>query len=461
MKPAITVAALALLLETGSAVQAEPKRPSVVVFLTDDQRADCLGCAGHPLLKTPHIDRLAAEGVRFQNAFVTTSICAISRASLFTGRLCRNHKVGDFATPLPREVLAAGFPALLKKAGYRTACFGKWGVGGPPPTEVFDTWDAWGGQGTYFLDLNGQKLHNSEYLARRAEEFLRSCKPGQPFCLLVYYKSPHEPYQPDPRDAALFKDDKVPVPRTATAAHFEKMPAFIRESEGRTRALKNHPTPEAYQEFVKQYLRCLAGVDRSVGQILNVLDDLKRTDDTLVVYSSDNGFFLGEHGLSHKWLMHEESIRVPLIVRYPALPRAMHGKRLEQLVLNIDVAPTVLDFAGLEAPAGTDGRSLRPLLTGKPVEWRTDFFYEHHFHLNGKIPRTEGVRTADWKYITYYDVKPAFEELYDLKQDPHEEKNLAGDPAHKERLEQMRALYRQHLAKLPPPVLPNPPKKAK
>src|SRR4029077_7189959 len=193
---------------------------------------------------------------------------------------------------------------------------------------------------------------------------------------------------------------------------------------GRTRAVKAHPTAEAYQEFVKQYLRLIAGVDRSVGKILKLLDDLKMADDTIVVYSSDNGFFLGEHGLSHKWLMHEESIRIPLIISDPRRPSSSAGRRRDQLVLNIDLAPTLLDLAGAEIPPGTDGQSLRPLLAGDSPPWRTDFFYEHHFHDAGKIPRTARTRPANWKSITYSCVEPVFQQLYDLAADPHEEHNL-------------------------------------
>jgi arylsulfatase A-like enzyme len=454
-----TAFALALVVQACSAPapQEPERRPSVVLLLTDDLRWDCLGCAGHPVLRTPNLDRLASEGAMFRNAFVTTSICAISRASIVSGRYCRSHKVGDFATPLPPAVLAETFPALLKRAGYRTGCFGKWGIGAPLPRDVFDVWESWSGQGDYFLPLGGERVHNSEYLARRAEEFLRSTPADQPFCLLVLYKSPHDPYgQPDPRDADLFKDDPVPVPRTAAPEHFERQPAFIRASEGRTRAQKFYPTPDRLPGHIKDYLRLVAGVDRSVGRILGVLDELRRARDTMVLFSSDNGFFLGERGLSHKWLMHEESIRVPLLLRYP---RAVSPRRVDEMALNIDLAPTVLDFAGLAVPAGIDGRSLRPLVEGRPREWRTDFFYEHHYHHGGKIPRTEGVRTADWKYITYFDVDPPFEELYDLRADPFEERNLATDAGHRDRLEALRARHRDYVARLGPPVLPAPPRK--
>jgi arylsulfatase A-like enzyme len=191
-----------------------------------------------------------------------------------------------------------------------------------------------------------------------------------------------------------------------------------------------------------------------VGEIRRLLADLKLANNTIVVFSSDNGFFLGEHGLSHKWLMHEESIRIPLIISDPRRSSSSAGRRLDQLVLNIDLAPTLLDLAGAEIPPGTDGQSLRPLLAGESPAWRTDFFYEHHFHYAGKIPRTEGVRTANWKYITYSGVEPVFEELYDLAADPHEEHNLAGDPAYRERLESLRKRYGDYVARLGPPVLP-------
>ncbi|HLJ10727.1 MAG TPA: sulfatase [Planctomycetaceae bacterium] len=433
---------------------AEPSRPNFIVLLADDLRADCLGFSGHPLVKTPHIDRLASEGVTFKNAFVTTAICCISRASFITGRYARHHHVADFDTALSPELLTDTYPAVLHRAGYHTGCFGKWGLGGKSPEGVFDVWDAWGGQGEFFHVVDGERIHNSEFLTRKTAEFLRGRPANQPFCLLVYYKSPHDPYQPDPRDADLFSADVIEPPATYTDRHFAAMPEFIRKSEGRTRAMNAHGTPEKYQEFVKQYLRCIAGVDRSAGQIKALLDELKLTDNTVIVVSSDNGFFLGEHGLSHKWLMHEESIRIPLVIRDPRLPERLRGRRLDNIVLNIDLAPTLVDLAGAEIPKGTDGRSLKPLLAGENVPWRSDFFYEHHFHYGGKIPRTEGVRTSRWKYITYYDVEPAFEELYDLAADPHEEHNLAGDAAHREQLEILRKRYREYLMQFGPPVLP-------
>src|SRR5262245_19180889 len=429
-------------------------RPNLLLLLTDDQRWDCLGCAGHPFLKTPNIDCLAAEGVQFRNAFVTTSICCVSRASYITGRMCRHHGVGDFNTPLPPKVLETSLPAKLKAAGYRTGIFGKWGIGGREPRELFDVWDAWGGQGEYAIRVGDEWVHNSEYLSWRARQFLADCRPDQPFCLMVLFKAPHDKFLPDPRDAHLFDDVTITPPRPATPAHFDAMPEFLRKSLGKSRANTDIPTPEKYQQYVKDYLRLIAGVDRSVGQILCDLNRRCLAQNTVVVYGSDNGYFLGERGLVHKWLMYEESIRVPLIVRDPRLPCAMRGRKVDSMALNIDIAPTFYDLAGLTPPPDLDGRSLRPLLEGRQVDWRSDFFYEHHFDANNTIPRVEGVRGERWKYVAYPSESPRYEELFDLQSDPHEEHNLAPAPNQQAQLETMRRRYNEYLAALPPPVLP-------
>lgn len=446
MKRAWTILILAGCGGAAGVVDEPPPRPSFVVFIADDHRADALSAAGHAILRTPHLDRLAAEGVLFRNAFVTTSICAISRASLLSGRLARHHKVGDFATALPPDALAASFPAVLKKGGWRTGCFGKWGIGGPAPKDVFDVWDAWGDQGPY---LHGD-VHNSEWLARKAEEFIRSTPRGQPFCLVVLFKAPHDPYVPDARDAELYKDVDVKAP--ASAAGYDALPPFLKTSEARTRH-DRWIAKAGFAEFVRNYLRCVAGVDRAVGKVLWALDDARRAGETLVAYTSDNGFLLGEHGLIEKWHMWEESIRVPLIVKAPWTSPAMRGKAVDALALNIDLAPTIVDWSGEPSPSGYDGRSLRPLLTGRASTWRTEFFYEHHFAYKGRIPRTEGLRTDRWKYATYFDVPGPAEQLFDLQADPREERNLVDDPGAADALASMRARYRQAAAALGPPVV--------
>ena len=253
----------------------------------------------------------------------------------------------------------------------------------------------------------------------------------------MLFKAPHDPYIPDPRDAALFKDVDFPHP----PSNFDALPEFLRTSEARTRYDK-WIAKAGYAEFARNYLRCVAGVDRAVGRIAEAVDP-----DTLLAFTSDNGFLLGEHGLIEKWHMWEESIRVPLFVRGPGV---RPGAR-DALALNIDLGPTILDYAGLPA-TGMDGRSLRPILEGRHAPWRRDFFYEHHYHHKGRIPRTEGVRTERWKYVVYFE--PPAEQLFDLLADPREMRDLARDPAAAGQLDALRARYRELAGALPPPVLP-------
>jgi len=426
---------------------AEAKQPNLIVMIADDQRADALSCVGHPFLKTPNIDRLATEGVMFNNAFVTTSICCTTRADFLSGNYSRRHGILTFNQKMKPVVLAATYPAVLKKAGYRVGMIGKWGIG-LPPAGTFDYWQAWTGQGSFFHDVDGKRVHNSMRLAMWAEEFL-SVKDDRPFCLVVCYKSPHEPFQPDPELGDLFPGVKFPPPKTYSEKHFKQIPEFSQKSEGRTRLMKRHPTPESYQQFVRNYLGCVASIDRSVGKIRSVLDREKLTDNTVMVYTSDHGFLLGEHGLSGKWLMYEESIRIPLIVRDGRQPKQLQGKRLDEMVLSIDLASTLLELAGVKNAPEMDGRSLLPVINGKtPNDWRQDYFYEHHFAFRGRIPHTEGIRGQQWKYTVYYpydsfDLEhPLHEELFDLAADPLEEHNLAGEKRHAGRLAELRKRYR-------------------
>lgn len=445
----LSCAAMALVAAAIGPAQAAP-RPNVVLLVTDDQRADCLSCSGHPQLQTPHIDRLAREGVRYANAFVTTAICCTSRASLISGQYARRHGVWGFNAPLGEQALQHSFPAALKRAGYRTACLGKWGIGGPEPRELFDTWHAWGGQGEFFEDLDGQRVHNSEMLARRAQRFIEAGPADAPFLLVVYYKSPHEPYEPDPQDAPLFRDATFPDP--AEACDFDRLPPFVQKSEGRIRLVRDCPTSPDYQEFVRQYLRCVAGVDRSVGKVLDTLQRRGQLDDTLVIFTSDNGFLLGEHGLSGKWLAYEESIRVPLVVRFPrSMTGAPQGAVSPSLTLNLDIAPTILQAAGLPIPESYDGRPLLESATGALAAPREDFFYEHHYEHGGRIPRTDAVRTAGWKYVIYPGVDPPLEALYNLGSDPAEQQNLVGDADYRARLDDLRARHRAFVQRLGPP----------
>ena len=430
-------------------LRAQPrKRPNVVFLLTDDQRWDSLGCMGNRIIQTPHVDRLSREGVTFVNNFVTTSICMVSRASIFTGQYLSTHGINEFAEQLSPEVFARSYPGVFRAAGYRTGFIGKWGLDKKPlPESRFDYWKGFPGQGRYFPE--GPKgPHLTTVMGRQALEFLAGCTQDRPFFLQVSFKAPHvqdeDPKQflDDPEDAALYRDVTIPPPRTADTRYLSQLPLEVHRSENRRRWAVRFSTPELYQESVKSYYRLITGVDRVAGAIRGELARRGFADNTIIVFTSDNGFYLAEHGLAGKWLMHEESIRTPMIVYDPRLPAGARGARRREMTLNIDAGPTLLSLAGLEIPRSMQGRSLTALLAGSgSPAWRKEFFYEHTFTARGWIPRVEGVRNERWKYTRYLDSDPPFEELFDLAADPHEERNLSRDAARKTTLAAMRSRY--------------------
>lgn len=425
------------------------ERPNIIVLLADDQRWDTLGVYGNSIIQTPHIDRLAGMGVTFKNAFVTTSICASSRASILTGQYVSRNGVWDFRTELTPEQLALTYPGVLKKAGYRLGFTGKWGVG-RPPAGLFDYDKSFPGQGNYRVEVKGQQRHLTALQGDHAIEFLEGSSTDAPFCLSISFKAPHvqdsydlseEPFPFDPELKELYGDDRIPPPKTAAREYFDRLPAFLKNSENRKRWAIRFWGPDRYQESVKGYYRLISGIDTVVGRIVRKLADKKLTENTIILYTSDNGFYLGEYGLAGKWLPHEASVRVPFIVYDPRSPE-LQGTRRNEMVLNIDVGPTVLHLAGADVPSVMQGRSLLPLLEGKDVAWRTDFFYEHLFR-HPLIPPTEAVRTERWKYIRYVESDPVYEELYDLKQDALEENNLVSSSSHAGVLNEMRTSWRR------------------
>jgi arylsulfatase A-like enzyme len=413
------------------------RRPNIVFLLTDDQRWDSLACMGNPIVLTPNIDRLAARGVRFENHFVTTAICVSSRASIFTGLYSRCHGIWNFSDSFPPDLFARSYPALLRQAGYRTGFIGKWGIdGGAMPSDSFNYFRGFQGQGRYFPDKSDPRRHLTAIMGAQAAEFLSGCTPQQPFCLAISFKAPHvqddhpEQFLYDPADQDLYQNAAIPIPETAHPRFIAELPLSIQRSEARRRWAVRFATPALYQASVKAYYRLVTGVDREVGRLMKLLSDSGLDQNTVIVYSSDNGFYLSEHGLAGKWFTHEESIRTPLIITDPRLPPSSQNRRISQMTLNIDIAPTLLDLAGAPIPPSMQGRSLRPLLQDTAPDWRREWFYEHHFRSNGWIPATEGVRTPRWKHVLHIDEKPPFEELYDLASDPRETRNLARSPRH-------------------------------
>lgn len=454
--PVVLQAALlsaACLMNNEGRPTASEERPNLVLLVTDDHPFDALGCAGHPILRTPHMDALARGGVRFTHAFVTTPICAASRASILTGRYERAHGYTFGQPALAEASVQQSYPSLLRRAGYRVGFVGKLGVAVSDEgrEEMFEEFTS--GTYPYFREPPPEEeggndeappRHLTELNTERAIAFLRATD-DRPFCLSVSFQAPHaEDDNPDqyvwPASCDdLYLEDAVSGPDTAAPAFFEGLPDFLRSGLNRERWHWRFDTPEKQARMVKGYYRMLSGVDLGIGRLLTTLDELGLRENTVVLLIGDNGYFLGERGYAGKWTMHERSIRVPLIVFDPRRAGDQEepgGDLSDAFALNVDIAPTLLDLAGVEAPEGMQGRSLRPLLERASPAWREEVFTEHLWDFD-RIPRTEGLRTRDWKYIRYLD-HPEYEELYDLRSDPLEENNLARVESHAERLKQLR-----------------------
>ena len=428
------------------AAQTTTGRPNILYLMTDDQRNDMLGCAGNSIIQTPNIDGLARRGVRFTNAFVTTAICMTNRACVFSGQYAARHGIHSFKTSFRPEQLAETYPAVLKDHGYRTGFIGKWGVA-QPPADLFDYNRGFPGQGYFFANRgDGSPIHLTDLMADQAIEFLQQHDDRtEPFCLSISFKAPHvqdpnrfDLYEPVLRH--MYRDVTIPTPPLSSAEFFAQLPEFLRVSENRVRWQARFSTAEKYQESVKSYYRLITGVDMAVGRILDELERLGLADNTVVIFTSDHGFYLGERGFAGKWYAHDLSLRVPLIVRDPRLPSEQQGTTRAEVVLSIDLAPTMLDYADTPAPQRMQGQSIRRLVAGQQVPWRDTFFYEHLFR-HERIPRSEAVRTPNWKYIRYLDSLPLYEELYDLQRDPAEADNLANDEGYSETLQQLRAVW--------------------
>ena len=434
--------------------------PNILFILTDNQRADLLGCAGNPIIQTPHLDLLAQRGVRFANAFATSPICAASRASYLTGLYECRHQFTFKTPPLRTEFTDHSYPALLKAAGYRTGFIGKFGIESHGKLLVeneeatlkkmfdeFDNFEHWGlfegsPQGYFVEQAEGRKKHLTDITAEKAINFLRECQPDQPWCLSVSFNAPHA-QDDDPRlyiwpqsEDKLYENEIIPEAINSGPAFFQSLPKFIRESENRVRWHSRFDTPENYQRNRKGLYRMVSGVDRNVGRIIKCLEQQSFKNNTVILFASDHGMYYGERGLSDCWQLNEESMRIPLII---CDPRTQGGSRaaIEEMVLNIDLAPTILALAGLPRPQNIQGQNLLPLIEGTIDDWRDEFFCEHRFDHPG-MAKSEGVRTKRWKYIRYFEQNPVYEELYDLESDPHESQNLAGGPSVAAQLTEMR-----------------------
>ena len=425
------LAAVALTL-LPQATRADP--PNILFLLADDWRGDTLGCAGS-VVRTPHLDALAKRGVRFTECRVTTSICCVSRATLLTGQHMARHGIDRFGLPLSPEAWAQTYPALLRQAGYHTGFVGKFGVG-KIGEKAFDFQRVY--EGVHWMpDGKDAKVHVTAKNERDALAFLAARPKDKPFCLSVSFFAAHaedkapEQYLPQPWSAKLYEGVTIPVPRTATEAHFKALPPFLATelNEGRVRWRKRFDTPERFQTYMTNYYRLATEADAVVGRLVAELRTQGVLETTLIVFTGDNGYFHGERGLADKWYPYEEALRVPLIVCDPRMRPGIRGTTSAARVLNLDVAPTLLDAAGVRVPARMQGREVRTFYTAeKPPAGRDEFYYQHPVILGkDRIPRCESVVSRDVTYTVWPDFD--FEELYDRRTDPGEERNLAGDAA--------------------------------
>jgi N-acetylglucosamine-6-sulfatase len=434
-----------------------PGRRNVVFVLSDDHRYDFMRFmpTAPQFLETPHMDRMARQGAHLANAFVSTSLCSPSRASILTGQYMHHHRVVDNQRPEPEETVF--FPQYLQTAGYETAFVGKWHMGHDHdrPRPGFDHWASFKGQGTYFdptLNINGRREtlagYTTDVLTDQALAWLKNGRDAtRPFFLYLSYKAVHYPFQPAPRHRGRYA--RAPVRRPETMANTERnyqtQPHWVRErrysihgvDHMETGPYDNDPVP-SFDDLYRQYCETVHGLDENLGRVLDYLDESRLSDSTLVVYMGDNGFALGEHGFYDKRDAFEESIRVPMLAYAPGLIEP--GTRVTQMVQNIDVAPTLLDAAGLRPPAAAqmDGRSFLPLLAGQSTPWRDHILYEYHWEWNfPATPTTFAIRTDRYKYIFYHGVWD-HDGFYDLQTDPHERHNLINVPAYRAQIEAMK-----------------------
>ncbi len=451
---------------------ASNNRPNILFVMTDDHAANAMSCYGSKINETPNMDRMAAEGMRLDNCFCSNSICTPSRATILTGQY--SHVNGVYTLRDEFDGSRDNVAKMLRRAGYQTAVIGKWHLYSDP--TGYDYWIVLPGQGLYhdpiFIEMGkGErkiKGYATDLIADMSIEWLRNRDRSRPFFLLCHHKAPHRPWEPDEKHARMYEDIEIPEPdslfddyrnRSQAAANAKlKIGEDMHEGDLKREippGLKGNDLRRwAYQIYIKDYLRCVASIDDNVGRLLDYLDEEGLTDNTVAIYTSDQGMFLGEHGYYDKRFMYEESLRMPFIVRYP--PEIKPGTVNDDIVLNNDFAPLFLDYAGVDVLPEMQGRSFRPVLAGNtPEDWQTSMYYRYWMHLaHHGVPAHYGVRTKRYKLIYYYGeplgksgavdepTEPEWE-LFDLANDPYEMNNVYDDAAYADAVRELRAeLYR-------------------
>ena len=477
----LQVSAVSTTAAASSSGAAPPKRPNILYIMSDDHAAHAIGAYGSRLASlnpTPTIDRIAREGVLFSNAFVTNSICTPARATIMTGQYSHTNGVKTLDQPLEpaRQYLAL----LMRKAGYQTAIVGKWHLGDEP---AFDWYAVLPGQGSYFnpiLHLSDQgpwpnnlkrfadydSLHSSQVITDHSLDWLKKRDRSKPFFLMNHFKSPHDNFENAERYDFLYDKTDIPEPESlwvqpnyGSQATNGMGTSIGKRNTRRNMGMHMFVDPKlsdeeykrtAYQRYLKKYLRCVRGVDDSVGRLLAYLEDAGELDNTAIFYTSDQGLMLGEHDYIDKRWMYEESMRIPMLVRYPGFAAA--GTRPDALISNIDIAPTLLGLAGVPTPDYMQGRSFAPILQGRtPADWRTEVYYRYWMHMtHHDNPAHYGIRTKGFKLIFFYGLpldavgalpkrtQPGWE-LYDLRKDPHEMQNVYREPQYRDVVTRLKA----------------------
>ena len=446
------------------------EKPNIIFIMSDDHAAHAMSCYGSRINQTPNLDRIAREGMRFDNCFCTNSICGPSRATILTGTYNHVNGMTTLASRLDNRQL--NFAKLLQHSGYQTAMIGKWHLGQGPehwPTG-FDYWNILQGQGPYFdpeMVCDGEKIryhgYTTDIITDLCLDWLQQRDSDRPFCLLYHHKAPHRHWEPDDKHAQMYDDVDIPEPETFDDDYSNRAAAAAEAKMRIDRDLNDQdlkqPVPKGltpaeekswkYQRYIKDYLRCVASIDDNVGRLLDYLDKQGLTENSIVIYTSDQGFFLGDHNWYDKRFMYEESLRMPFIIRYP---REIAANSVSQeMILNVDFAPTFLDYAGIDRPEPMQGTSFRPLLNDSvPEGWQTSMYYRYWMHLaHHNVYAHYGIRTLRYKLIFYYadalnqpgavdDSRQPEWELFDLKKDPSELNNLYADPEYSEVVKELK-----------------------
>ncbi len=421
--------------------------PNIIFILTDDQRFDAIGYVGNPLAHTPEMDKLATSGTFFENAMVTTPICAASRASLLSGVYERTHQFNFQTGNIREEYMSQAYPKLLRDAGYYTAFYGKYGVRYPEQDKLFDEHETYDRntrfpdrRGYYYKTIGEDSVHLTRYTGQKAIDFIDQADSDQPFCLALNFSAPHA--QDNAEDQYFWQEEvnhvldkeTVPPPSRGGDSFFDRLPEAVKAGFNRLRWTWRYDTPEKYQHSVKGYYRMIAGIDLEIAKIRKSLEEKGLDKNTVIILMGDNGYFLGERQLAGKWLMYDNSVRVPLIIYDPRVKGQRDSK---ELALNIDVPATILDLAGVAQPVIWQGKSLLPIVTKKESTLNRDTVLIEHLWEFANIPPSEGVRTHDWKYFRYVNDQ-SIEELYNLKDDPKEINNLASDSKYASKLASFR-----------------------